>query len=161
MLPSCACSKQTWHQNKIQNQVYCQVGFHIQGICLGMLLHNSKQTRCSVRTSSPDGQSPTCRQTHPHQRWVQWGWCHPQTGGWWTDDWRCSCFCTARRAEGKERSLEGTCFPSFICCLLSDRKSVREGCHYGAGGGALWGVKLWPPQVQAPKLHQTDLSSWH
>ena len=63
---------------------------------------------CSVHTRSPDGRSPTCRRTHPHQRWAQWGWCHPRTWGVWrTGDWRCSCWYTGRRVEGKEHSLEG------------------------------------------------------
>ncbi len=59
---------------------------------------------CSDCTKSWDGQSPTCRRTHAHQR----GWCCPQTSvAWWTDDWRCICWCTGRRAEWKERSFEG------------------------------------------------------
>ncbi len=71
------------------------------------------------------GSQPPYRWTHPNQ----WGRCHPQTlGAWWTDDRGCSCWCTGRRAEGKEHRLEKseseTCFPSFMCCLLLDRKSV-------------------------------------
>ena len=63
---------------------------------------------CSVHTRSPDGRFPTCRRTHPHQRWAQWGWCRPRTWGVWrTGAWRCSCWCTGRRVEGKEHSLEG------------------------------------------------------
>ena len=27
------------NQNQNQNQLYCQVGFHIQGICCGRLVH--------------------------------------------------------------------------------------------------------------------------
>ncbi len=28
-----------------QNQIYCQVGLHIQGICLGMLVYYSKHSK--------------------------------------------------------------------------------------------------------------------
>ncbi len=31
----------------IQNLFYCPVGFHIQGILLGMLVHNNKQIKHS------------------------------------------------------------------------------------------------------------------
>ncbi len=102
---------------------------------------------CSDCTRSPDGQSPTCKWTHPHQRWAQWGWCCPQTSGaWQTDDWRCSCWYKGRRMEGKGRSLGGiqadglgvmeTCFPSFTCCLLSDREFMM---HLQVESGTLSG----------------------
>ncbi len=80
---------------------------------------------CFVHTRSQDGQSPSCK-------W-EWGWCQPQaSGAWWTDDWRCSCWCTGRRVEVKGHNLEGNrCWwsesqrhVSPARCVQSDRKSV-------------------------------------
>ncbi len=85
---------------------------------------------CSDCTRSPDYQSPSCRRTHPHQKWTNEGELQElerlMTGG--------SAVCVqGEEQRGKNASLRGTgadgprvrdMFPSFTCCLLSDRKSV-------------------------------------
>ncbi len=81
---------------------------------------------CSIRTRSPGDQSPTCRRIHPHQRWAQWGWCHPRTSGaWQTDDCRGERTQSWGNLELMVQESE-TYFPRFTC-LLSDTKTAERG----------------------------------
>jgi len=94
-----------------------------------------RQWTCSDSTRSPDGQSPTCRRNHPHQRLAQWGWCRLQTlWSWPTNDWRGRCSCTGRRVEGKGRSLEGN-----RCWWSGSQRHVSPASH----AASCWTRGLW------------------
>ncbi len=122
-----------------------------------------KKLFCSVLHQVTRWSIPTCRRTHPHQRWAQWGWCHSQlSGAWRTDELQLFVYKNKSRGDGTYADGPGVgdMFPQLhmlppvrqeVCGVRwSQAHSAGRACPIAEPGWWCW-RRSWSSQT----------GSWH
>lgn len=91
-----------------------------------------------------------------HHRWVQEGRCRPQTSGaWWTDDLRCSCWCTE-----KSRGVNTQPWEDWYWGSGSERCVSSASRAASCQTGSHWSICRWSQAQSAGRACPAAEPGW-